>query len=307
MKCEKCGIEILEGTFCENCKNNNQTSEIQNTQFMATQPTPEQIPQQYDPVANLMSEAVDSNINKEKNELENSIPLGDNNEIPATPVNENVVSITPQNNIQTEQPTQTVAPISPETQNTQESSFQMNSQVEQASQTEMQPVVKKKTKTSTIVIIAVSVVLALFIIFFVLPMISATKSTLGMFNQAKANTFVTEVQSLMSDSKTAFMKDALESPGYGIIHTNINSVKKEDSLVKQIESFDKENISYYIELDRNGRYQRVIVFNEEYCYDFNNYSQGLNDFEKTNVSINEVRMRGKSDSQNGCTGEKPQM
>lgn len=302
MKCEKCGLEILEGTVCENCKNTNY-SETQQSIIPETQNVIEQVPEQYDPVANLMNETVTETVNTVKSELESSIPLGDNNAIPATPVNENVVNVVSQTSIE---PSTTADVVDPVNQTTVVQEQSQASAVQNQPQT---PVVeeKKKTKTSTIIIIAVVVVLGLFIIFFVLPLINATKTTLGMFNQASASTFVTEVQSVMDDSEKSFMQDALESAGRGIIHTNINGVKEEDSLVKQIEDFDKENISYYIELNRNGEYQRVIVYNEGYCYDTSNYSQELDDFTKVNVSINDIRMRGKNDSENGCTGEKPEM
>ena len=48
MKCEKCGTEILEGTLCENCKSGSVINEN----------TISEVPQAYDPVADLMNEPV---------------------------------------------------------------------------------------------------------------------------------------------------------------------------------------------------------------------------------------------------------
>ena len=146
-------------------------------------------------------------------------------EIPATPVNENVVSVSSTNVTPNEQTVAVEENVTSENQKSQQPDVQTNNQEQsQQSQTVQQPVTQKKTKTSTIVIIAVAVALAMFIIFFVLPMIKSTKSTLEIFDQAKVNTFVTEIQHAMDEAKQSFMSDAMESPGRGIVYSNMKDV-----------------------------------------------------------------------------------
>lgn len=294
MKCEKCGKEILEGTICENCKNNIQTEESQNV-----------VPQQYDPVANLMSEPVDANVNKEKSDLENTIPLGDNTEIPATPVNENVVSVSSTNVTPNEQTVAVEENVTSENQKSQQPDVQTNNQEQlQQSQTVQQPVTQKKTKTSTIIIIAVAVALAMFIIFFVLPMIKSAKSTLDMFDQAKTNTFVTEIQYAMDEANQSFMSDAMESPGSGIVYSNMKDVN--NPTAKEIKEYNSNGLYYYMELDRHGKYQIVTAYNDNYCYD-STKALGKTDITKTEIKATDVYKREKNDSHTGCTGEKIEM
>lgn len=298
MKCEKCGLEIPEGTVCEKCKNIVSTSEEQTISN-----TTNKIPEQYDPVADLMNEPVTKTVNVSKSELENTIPLGDNNEIPLTPVNENVVNVSPEPIVQTEQNVSNEN-LSNTTQVVEEQT--QTSPIQDAVQNQNLNVKeKKKTNTSTIIIIAVVFVLGLFIILFVLPLINSTKLTQEMFNQAKANTFVTEVQEILYDAKTSFMIDALENGAQNITYTNLNNISGE-GLIKEIDEFEGTK-SYYIELDRNGKYQKVVVFDGNYCYDSSEYPPDMEDYDKSSVSINDIYLGSKSDSQNGCRGKKPQI
>lgn len=302
MKCEKCGMEILEGNLCENCKNNSQTIESQTPIIQVQeQNTNTVIPEQYDPVVNLMNETVNQTVNIEKSDLENSIPIGDNNGIPQTPVNENVVSVSPQPNVATQVSSNINENVAEPTQQEVQQQVQQPEVQQQTSSQSVQEV--KKTKTSTIVIIAVAVSLVVLIIFFVLPMISSMKAVNGMFNQAKANTFVTNVQRTMADAKMGFNKDAMQSGGTGIIYTNMTDVNKEDGFVKEMDEHNAEGKKYYIEINRSGEYQKVVVFDDAFCYDSKNEEPN---FDNKDVSIMDIYLRNNNDSHNGCTGLKPQ-
>lgn len=310
MKCEKCGIEIAEGTMCQNCKN---AESVVTETPVVVEPTPvvpeisqapvEQIPEQYDPVANLMNEQTTQVVNHEKNEMENSIPLGDNNSIPQTPVNENVVNVAPVENMNTPENTQNVVqdvqPVTEQTQQVGEVPSMQNQNV--------QGEAPKKSKTLTIFLIVIGVVLAGVIIFVVLPMIIAMRNVNGMFDQAKANTFVTEVQQIMSESKTAFITSSIEHAAKSIAFTNINGAQTESENVGKIEGLEQTEKKYFVDFDRNGNFKRVVVFDENYCYDSKDYSGTSTEFDKSNVSIYDMHIAGKSDSANGCTGAKVEM
>lgn len=301
MKCEKCGIEILEGTICSNCKT--EVSQINPLiQDANNIQTTNQIPEQYDPVANLMNEEIKDTVILEKNEVENLIPFGDNNTIPQTPVNENVVNVLPQYQEQPKEVVETQPVLNNEESSpVEQNNNQIQEQVVQPVQNNVQQQ-PKKTKTGTIVIIAVAVVLILFIVFFVLPLINATKTVTQMFNEATAATFVTEVQYGMGKGSSQFVQDSIKQGPKSIIYTNIENISKEDYAINRLE--DESNLvgkTYYFELDRFGKYKKVVMFDETYCYQ----KESEDSIETTDISTTEIFMRGTNDSQNGCTGEKP--
>lgn len=190
MKCEKCGLEIKEGEICENCGNvgKNETSQpIIDTETNTTN----QIPEQYDPVADLMNETVVGTVNTSKSELENSIPLGENKEIPPTPVNENVVNVSAEPVIKNEQSIPVIDSTN-EPQIVQEEIQTTNSQEETQMQTST-VIEKKKTKISigTIIIIVIAILLGLLIILFV-PQLINNEASIEIFNQSR-NEFVRKI------------------------------------------------------------------------------------------------------------------
>ena len=65
-------------------------------------------------------------------------------------------------------------------------------------------------------LLAVIAILAILVIV-------AMPNVLGMFNQAKANSFVTEVQKYMDTAKTSFMQNAMLNGGKEIVFTNFDS------------------------------------------------------------------------------------
>ena len=280
MKCEKCGTEILEGTLCDNCKSDSVINEN----------TISEVPQAYDPVADLMNEPVNGTVNLEKSELENSIPMGDNAGIPEMPTNENVVSVMPQveNN---QAPVVEGAPVDVNT-TPVENSTEVNSGVQNTDNPAIAQPEKKKMSTGAIIAIVVGVVVLLAGgISLYLRYLNVSK----MFDAAKASTFVTEVQSYMDMSKTKFMSEALKpgNQGKGLEFSSEGTTLDTEDNTK----------TYKINLDRNMNITGIIIYDENFCYSvLDEFGQEL---DKTMVSVEDVLPHVKEDNlTDGCHGVK---
>ena len=280
MKCEKCGTEILEGTLCENCKNVS----------LANENTVSEVPQAYDPVADLMNEPVNGTVNLEKSELENSIPVGDNAGIPEMPTNENVVSVMPQveNN---QAPVVEGAPVDVNT-TPVDNNVGVNSGVQNTDNPAAIQPEKKKMSTGAIIAIVVGVVVLLAGgISLYLRYLNVSK----MFDTAKASTFVTEVHSYMDMSKTKFMSEALkpENQGKSLEFSSEGIALDTDDNTK----------TYKINLDRNMNITGIIIYDENFCYSvLDEFGQEL---DKTMVSVEDVLPHVKEDNlTDGCHGVK---
>ena len=280
MKCEKCGTEILEGTLCENCKSGSVVNEN----------TISEVPQAYDPVADLMNEPVNGTVNLEKSELENSIPMGDNVGIPEMPTNENVVSVMPQveNN---QAPVEEVAPTDVNTTSVENSTEVNSGDQNTDNPAAMQPA-KKKMSTGAIIAIIVGVVVLLAGgISLYLRYLNVSK----MFDAAKASTFVTEVQSYMDMSKTKFMSEAMKpgNAGRGLELSSEGTTLDTEDNTK----------TYKINLDRNMNITGIIIYDENFCYSIlDEFGQEL---DKTMVNVEDVLPHVKEDNlTDGCHGVK---
>ena len=280
MKCEKCGTEILEGTLCENCKNISAEETV----------VQGEVPQAYDPVADLMNEPVNGTVNLEKSELENSIPMGDNAGIPEMPTNENVVSVMPQveNNqapgVETAPADMNATPV--------DNNVEVNSGVQNTGNpAAIQPEKKKMSTGATIAIIVGVVVLLAGGISLYLRYLNVSK----MFDAAKASTFVTEVQSYMDMSKTKFMSEALkpENQGKSLEFSSEGTTLDTDDNTK----------TYKINLDRNMNITGIIIYDETFCYSvLDEFGQEL---DKTMVNVEDVLPHVKEDNlTDGCHGVK---
>lgn len=117
-----------------------------------------------------------------------------------------------------------------------------------------------KNKGFTLVeLLAVIAILAILVIV-------AMPNVLSMFNDAKVNTFVTDVQKIMDTAIAEFTGDAFSSGGKTIYYSSTTGDLAASKL--NIDT-DKE---YFIEMDRHGEFKRVIVYDENYCYDVYNSS-----------------------------------
>ena len=288
MKCEKCGIDILEGNLCENCKNN----EVSVVNPENVQPIVNSVPQAYDPVADLMNEPVDGTVNLEKNEMENAIPVGDNNNIPEVPVAENVVSVTPEVANETPVVENTVSEVA-------ETPVVEQSPTEVAPNQMVSAPVETPAKKKNIIIIIICVVaaLVLFIVFWLVPLLINFNQVNDMMNTGNVSTFVTEVQEYMNASSTKFMTDALKPENQGMsleFTTNGNSLDMSGD-IKQ----------YKINMNRNGLFTSVIIFDDNFCYMVSNEDNSDLEIDKSIVTVNDIQKRTQNDNLNeGCFGEK---
>lgn len=105
-------------------------------------------------------------------------------------------------------------------------------------------------------LLAVIAILAILVIV-------AMPNVLGMFNQAKINTFTTEVQRLMDVAMTTFTKDALLNSGKSVFYSSVDF----DSLKTKKLDMSGNKKDYFIEMDRNGNFKRIVVADENFCYD----------------------------------------
>ena len=158
-----------------------------------------------------------------------------------------------------------------------------------------------KNKGFTLVeLLAVIAILAVLVIV-------AMPNVLGMFNQAKASSFATEVQKLMDTAITTFTRDALLNNGKTVYYSSVDNPTLG---TKKLDMSGNEK-NYFIEMDRNGNFKRVVVYDANYCYDIYTTSGGatngdtsgtksklINDkIEKTTVDVNDMWEAG-SDSVN---------
>ena len=171
-----------------------------------------------------------------------------------------------------------------------------------------------KNKGFTLVeLLAVIAILAILVIV-------AMPNVLGMFNEAKVNVFVTDVQKIIDAATTAFTKDALNNAGKTVYYSSVDNATLK---TKKLDMSGAEK-DYFIEIDRNGEFKRVVVYDDNYCYDI--YSSGTNGevtgtnsklvydkIKKTTVVVDDiwesgsdsiaVTMNGTRYKVNGCEGK----
>lgn len=118
---------------------------------------------------------------------------------------------------------------------------------------------KNKNGFTLVELLAVIAILAILVIV-------AMPNILGMFNEAKQNTFVTDVQKIMDTAKAEFTNDAFSNAGQTIYYSSKDNSL--DSSKLNIET----NKEYFIEMDRHGEFKRVVVYDDNFCYDI--YADG---------------------------------
>lgn len=288
MKCEKCGIDILDGTLCENCKNINSVSE---TNVVSANVSV--IPQAYDPVVDLMNETVIGSVNFEKSEAENAVPLGDNTGIPEAPVGEDVVNVLPQVepvNI----PVVEDVVVSPEVVEEPVVASEPVQEVSAAPVVEITE--KKKLSTGSLIGIAIAVVVLGVLAYFGIMFLGNYKEVSGMFDQSRATTFVTEVQVAMDKAKTEFMTLALQSENAG------ESIEFISNSQTSLHGVDQE---YKIVLNGNGEFTKIIIFDENFCFSISNELDENIIIDKTSITVSSLLPRSKKDNLSvGCLGVK---
>ena len=154
---------------------------------------------------------------------------------------------------------------------------------------------KKKPNVLLIVLIVIVSIVVFGIIMVSALTYFAMKNVNGMFDQAKSNTFVTEVQKYMDSSKTQFMQDAMKSGGESIIYSNLNV---DDANLLDLDPENEKK--YYIVYDRNGNYVDVVIYDDSFCYKAD--IEPGEYFDKTNVRLMDIHVHNENDSISGCVG-----
>ena len=294
MKCEKCGVEIIDGTLCDNCKNNLGDNTEPVIEISGENNVVTEVPEAYDPVADLMNEPVVGTVSLEKSEVESTIPLGDNNSIPQMPTNENVVSVAPEVINEAPNTTENSAEIEKV-----ETSTVQPSEVTPSQEVNNNPVNSEVSpkKNNAIIIIVCILAGVLLLGGLAVPFLIKLNSVNDLMGQADASTFVTEVQEYMNASSTKFMTDALKPENRGKsfeFTTNGNAL-----------DMSGDTKQYKINMNRNGLFTSVIIFDDNFCYMVSNEENSDLEIDKTIVTVNDIQKRTKNDNLNdGCFGEK---
>ena len=123
----------------------------------------------------------------------------------------------------------------------------------------------KKKGFTLVELLAVIAILAILVIV-------AMPNVLGMFNQAKSSTFVTEVQEYLNSASTKFMTEALK-PGnqgktlvFGSYMYDSNSDGTPDKNAFDTLDMSGAEKNYYIEMDRNGNVVTAVLYDDNFCY-----------------------------------------
>ena len=149
----------------------------------------------------------------------------------------------------------------------------------------------KKKGFTLVELLAVIAILAILVIV-------AMPNVLGMFNQAKSSTFVTEIQEYMSSASTKFMTEALKPGNQGktLYFGNGTSFNTDYVNLSTLDMSGAEK-QYFIEVNRNGEFVRVIIYDSNFCYDSD--KAGLaEDFNKTDIVVDNVYEKHDNDTVN---------
>ena len=154
----------------------------------------------------------------------------------------------------------------------------------------------KKKGFTLVELLAVIAILAILVIV-------AMPNVLGMFGEAKVNTFVTEVQKYMDTAKTAFVQVAISKPSQTLLFTNQTTGNPSEDIVANIQDGGELDMDgskkYYIIMDRHGNFKRVMIWDDSLC--FNNVKSGL---EKNDVNASMVwDVMDGDNATTGCTAK----
>lgn len=163
----------------------------------------------------------------------------------------------------------------------------------------------KKKGFTLVELLAVIAILAILVIV-------AMPNVLGMFNQAKANSFVTEVQKYMDTAKTSFMQNAMLNGGKEIVFTNFDSGINTNNAtitatgkVGNVSALDMDGApkNYIIWFNRNGGFERVVIYDNNFCYDSKIGGFTASNMDKSKVNVSHVREYSDTDSLAGTTAD----
>lgn len=126
----------------------------------------------------------------------------------------------------------------------------------------MKKVIIKNNGFTLVELLAVIAIVAILVAM-VMPKI------MEQYNKTKINVFVTDAQTFMKSAKSKFMLESLNNNSkaqyYSSQENTYLNTKKID--------IDSDN-EYFIEMDRNGNFKRIVIYNENFCYDVSsNYGE----------------------------------
>ena len=150
---------------------------------------------------------------------------------------------------------------------------------------------KNKKGFTLVELLAVIAILAILVVI-------ALPNVMGMFNSAKKNSFITEVQTLMSQSETDYVTNTFGANSKSTLFTNDTSVNTTlftgaaaTHQQKTLSIQDGESKKYAIKVDKAGKIQTVKVIDGNFCF----YVDGT-DLQKSDVTPNGVYEVSSSDN-----------
>ena len=130
----------------------------------------------------------------------------------------------------------------------------------------------KKRGFTLVELLAVIAILAILVII-------ALPNVLGMFNSAKKNTFVTEIESIYKQAQTDFINDSLQSSGerYYCSDEDATQTVHDGSSKQKCKNLNITTTkTYYIEMDSSGVVQYIGVQDNSFVYG-NGVTNSIND------------------------------
>ena len=135
----------------------------------------------------------------------------------------------------------------------------MNNQMNpQMMNNNMTPEPQKKSSDFKIIIIVVSVIALIVIGFFVFAFVIASKNVTSMFDQAKQNSFASQVKDTIRAAETQWITKS----------TELGTVEMEFSknCTNSLTLIAPDNYNYYIKVDENGQVVKIMATDGTYAY-----------------------------------------
>ena len=129
----------------------------------------------------------------------------------------------------------------------------------------------KNNKGFTLVeLLAVIAILAILVII-------ALPNVMGMFNNAKKNSFLTEVKQIYKVAQQTWVSDSLFTTN------NQEYGRYEGSTEKQLDLTGRKEIEYYIEIDKSGSVIGYVVDDGTYRYEYSGTALDITDIKESDV------------------------
>lgn len=144
----------------------------------------------------------------------------------------------------------------------------------------------KKKGFTLVELLAVIAILAILVVI-------AMPNIIDMFNNAKQNIFVTEIHRYVDSAKLAYTSDVFSNPGKSIYYSSEENLEL-NTLKLDIEA-DKK---YFIEMDSSGSFKRIVIYDDNFCYDVysdntkgnvsSTKSKKISNFDKSSVNKDDL-------------------